>query len=322
MTAKAARSAGARPATLFSAHSLTPEPLRPEAPHSYVTLPALPENSLDNVVELAAIFCQAAGAVLLLADDTPGPRAAQQMPGGAEVEAWLGKVVWHHARLTSDVFEVEEAALEAGLQSEPAASQAPRRFCAGAPLVAADGRLLGVLCVLDTVPRRLLEPQRHALRVLAREVVAHLELRRAHRQLEQEQGRLENLRHLVMTASEALRFAGGPADVFIKQDHKLMRLSTADIRYVEALGDYVNIYTRYERYTVYNTMKELEARLPAHDFARVHRKYIVRLDRIVAIESDAVVVEASRSTEAAAGVISVPIGNSYKAALLGRISLI
>ena len=52
------------------------------------------------------------------------------------------------------------------------------RFYAGAPLVNEEGIVLGTLCVFDHVPRTLTEQQQQALRVLARHVMTHLELRR------------------------------------------------------------------------------------------------------------------------------------------------
>lgn len=102
-----------------------------------------------------------------------------------------------------------------------------------------------------------------------------------------------------------------------------MRVATADLQYVDALGDYVNRHTTRERLTVYGTMKDLETKLPGRDFARVHRKYIVRLDRIVAIETDAALLDGTRrSTTLAQSPVLVPIGSSYKAGLLGRLNLV
>jgi DNA-binding LytR/AlgR family response regulator len=195
------------------------------------------------------------------------------------------------------------------------------RFYAGAPLISPEGYPLGTICATDTVPHRLTEMQREALRILAREVVAHLELRRARLQLEMEQRKLDGLLRMANDTAESL-YMGGRNEIFIKQDHKLQRVNTAEIRYVEALGDYVNIYAERERHTVYSTMKELETKLPAREFARVHRKYIVRLDRISAIEGDSVVVDTGRPSERNGGLLPVPIGSSYKAALLNRLNLV
>ena len=84
----------------------------------------------------------------------------------------------------------------------------------------------------------------------------------------------------------------------------------------------VNLYTTRERLTVYGTMKDLETKLPGRDFARIHRKYIVRLDRIVAIEADAALLDGNAVLGQSRTPVRVPIGSSYKAGLLSRLTLV
>lgn len=122
-------------------------------------------------------------------------------------------------------------------------------------------------------------------------------------------------------AGEAL-YTNGRNDIFIKQDQRLVRVATADLQYVEALGDYVNLHTTRERLTVCGTMKDLETKLPVCDFARVHRKYIVRLDRILAIGADVALLDGGHRAAPTQPPVCVPIGSSYKAGLLGRLNLV
>lgn len=61
-------------------------------------------------------------------------------------------------------------------------------------------------------------------------------------------------------------------------------------------------------------MKEIEKKLPASDFQRVHRSYIVRIDKIIAIEQPNIVIEGGKKL--------IPIGGSYKDELFDRIKLI
>ncbi|QIX61207.1 LytTR family transcriptional regulator [Hymenobacter sp. BT18] len=63
-------------------------------------------------------------------------------------------------------------------------------------------------------------------------------------------------------------------------------------------------------------MKDMEAKLPAKDFTRIQRKYIIRLACLQAIEGDAVLVDGPK------GAVYIPIGNSYKTGLLGRLNII
>ena len=108
-------------------------------------------------------------------------------------------------------------------------------------------------------------------------------------------------------------------EVFIKQEGGLKRVLAADICYVEALGDYVNVYcVGAGRFTLYATMKEMVLKLPAFHFARVHRKYIARLDRITNIEGDVLRMDVGRSGHPS----EIPVGNSYKNALLGRLNIL
>ncbi|TGE17850.1 GAF domain-containing DNA-binding protein [Hymenobacter elongatus] len=296
---------------------------RLEALRNYQILDTPPETVFDDLARLAAYICGTPISLVTLIDsDRQWFKANVGMEeiGGTAREASFCQ----HAMLSDDVYEIEDAGKDPLFRNNPLVTNAPGIcFYAGAPLVTPEGQPLGTLCAIDTVPHRLTEQQREALRTLAREVVSHLELRRARLQLEQEQRKLDGLLRMANDAADSL-YMVSRNELFIKQDHKLIRVSAADIRYVEALGDYVNIYAGRERYTVYSTMKELETKLPPREFARVHRKYIVRLDRIIAIEADAATVDTGRSTElaATANLIQVPIGSSYKSGLLSRLNLV
>ena len=287
---------------------------------NYQILDTPPEKAFDDLVRLAAYICGTPVSLVSLIDaDRQWFKAKTGFEG---IESTSRDLAFcQYAMLASDVFEVEDTTKDPLFQNNPfVTNETNIRFYAGAPLITPEGQPLGTICALDTVPRRLSEQQREAMRILAREVVSHLELRRARLQLEQEQQKLDGLLRMANDAAESM-YLISRAEIFIKQEHKLLRVKTEDIRYVEALGDYVNIYTGRERFTVYSTMKELEGKLPVREFARVHRKYIVRLDRIVSIEADAALVDTGRGTEAA-NLMPVPIGNSYKNALLSRLNLI
>ena len=76
---------------------------------------------------------------------------------------------------------------------------------------------------------------------------------------------------------ENIKFNVNSDFIYIKNEGKLMQLHYNEILYVEALADYVNIYTNNEkRYVVLSTMKGIESQLPASEFMRVHRSCVVR----------------------------------------------
>lgn len=102
--------------------------------------------------------------------------------------------------------------------------------------------------------------------------------------------------------------------IFVKSNSRLVKVNTNNIFFVEALKDYVVINTNEARYTIHSTMKDIEKKLPNNEFLRVHRSYIVRLDKIIAIEQPNIVIEGGKKL--------IPIGGSYKEELFKKINLV
>ena len=97
---------------------------------------------------------------------------------------------------------------------------------------------------------------------------------------------------------------------FVKVDNKLVRVNFDDVRYVEALGDYVHVVTGQSKLIVYSTMKAVEEKFPASRFVRVHRSFIVNFNRIQALEDNAVVVESKH----------IPVGQTYLREVMQRLN--
>lgn len=102
--------------------------------------------------------------------------------------------------------------------------------------------------------------------------------------------------------------------IFVKSNSRLIKLKTEDIYFVEALKDYVVINALNSRYTIHSTMKDIESKLPSEDFVRVHRSFIVRLDKIAAIEQPNLILENDKKV--------IPIGGSYKDDLNSRLNMV
>ena len=102
--------------------------------------------------------------------------------------------------------------------------------------------------------------------------------------------------------------------IFVKSKYQLVKVKTQEIYFIEALKDYVRINTIDHRYIIHSTMKSIKEKLPAADFARVHRSFIVRLDKISAIEFPNIVIEHDRK--------HIPIGSSYKEELMNKLKLV
>lgn len=102
--------------------------------------------------------------------------------------------------------------------------------------------------------------------------------------------------------------------IFVKSKSRLVKIKTVDIYYVEALKDYVVINALETRYTIHSTMKDIVNKLSGDQFIRVHRSFIVRLDKIAAIEYPNLHLEKDKKV--------IPIGGSYKDELMDRLNLI
>ena len=102
--------------------------------------------------------------------------------------------------------------------------------------------------------------------------------------------------------------------IFVKSNSRLVKVKTSAILFVEALKDYVVINIADAKYTIHSTMKDIEKKLPQKEFQRVHRSFIVRIDKILAIEQPNIVIEGGKKL--------IPIGGSYKEELIKRINLI
>lgn len=102
--------------------------------------------------------------------------------------------------------------------------------------------------------------------------------------------------------------------IFVKASSRLVKINTKDIFFIEALKDYVVINTVDTRYTIHSTMKEIEQKMGKKDFVRVHRSFIVRLDKIANIDYPNLNLENDKK--------SIPIGGSYRDDLNSRIKLV
>jgi PAS domain S-box-containing protein len=101
--------------------------------------------------------------------------------------------------------------------------------------------------------------------------------------------------------------------LFIKKESKLIKIRTKDIICIEALKDYVNIFTMNDKFVIRSTMKGIQDKLPADRFVRVHRSFIVAMDKVSSIDHTKVILE-NEST--------VPLGGLYKEEFLEKINTV
>jgi DNA-binding LytR/AlgR family response regulator len=100
--------------------------------------------------------------------------------------------------------------------------------------------------------------------------------------------------------------------IFVKVKHRIIKVHYSEILWVEAYDNYSFIVTVDQKYLVSSTLKDMEHKLPSNNFVRVHRSYIANLDKVEALEESAVVFSKG----------DIPIGKSYKKALMSRFNII
>ena len=100
--------------------------------------------------------------------------------------------------------------------------------------------------------------------------------------------------------------------IYLKVDSKLIKVKIDDILYVEAKGDYALFKTKEKGHIVHTTMKRVEDRLTPHNFAKVHRSYVINLSKIIDIEESNLLIDNK----------VIPISRSNKEALIKRLNLL
>jgi DNA-binding LytR/AlgR family response regulator len=100
--------------------------------------------------------------------------------------------------------------------------------------------------------------------------------------------------------------------VFVKDNGMLKRIAIEDILFLEAMGDYVKVHTPQKFHVVHATLKSIEEKLPASKFLRVHRSYIVAINKIDFIQEGTITI----------GKTTIPVADTHKTSLNKRLNLL
>ena len=105
--------------------------------------------------------------------------------------------------------------------------------------------------------------------------------------------------------SQRLIADGQDDTLFVKTEYRIVKVTIADIRYIEGMSEYLKIHVEGEKPIItLLSMKKIEERLPDY-FMRIHRSYIVNLDKIQEVNKNRVIMDADTY---------LPIGDNYKEA--------
>jgi DNA-binding LytR/AlgR family response regulator len=96
---------------------------------------------------------------------------------------------------------------------------------------------------------------------------------------------------------------GEDAFIFIKSSKKTYKVNLINILYIEALGDYVKVFTTDKMIVTYQSLKNIETLLPPRTFPRIHKSFIISLSKVELIEGNQVKIRDRM----------IPIGTNYKA---------
>lgn len=93
--------------------------------------------------------------------------------------------------------------------------------------------------------------------------------------------------------------------ISVRSERKLYKIAINDILYIHSLSNYYKIVTADKKIIVYGSLSELEKKLPAPQFLRIHRSYLVATNKIEAVSSTSVVLCR----------ISLPVGRKYRSSI-------
>lgn len=130
------------------------------------------------------------------------------------------------------------------------------------------------------------------------------------RKLERENKRILEENEVINRLYDQMSQSGSSEYVLLKSDNLLVNIDLNTVDYFEAYGDYIKVHTDAKMYIIHNRMKNIEEQLPNGMFVRIHRSFIVQINKIRNIEQMSLNVSEK----------ILPIGKQYKADLLNQMN--
>jgi DNA-binding LytR/AlgR family response regulator len=90
--------------------------------------------------------------------------------------------------------------------------------------------------------------------------------------------------------------------IFVRSERKMIKINFSDLDYIESLSDYLKLYTDDKVIVTRETISSIEAKLPKNDFLRVHRSYIVAINKIESFTQEFIEIKKK----------AIPISRTYK----------
>lgn len=101
-------------------------------------------------------------------------------------------------------------------------------------------------------------------------------------------------------------------DLYVNIDRRLIKIDIPSIYLIEAKGDYIHVKTEDKNYTVHSTLKKIEEKLPNDLFLKIHRSYVINVQKIIDIEDNSVLIKKD----------VIPVSRSNRPELMKRLNLL
>lgn len=122
---------------------------------------------------------------------------------------------------------------------------------------------------------------------------------------------IDKVREILNSNTEELKF-NNEEFIFIRDSNIVRRLKLDDILFAEAMGDYVKLHTLQKFFAIHTTLRTVEERLQAPKFLKVHRSYIVAINKIDTIQDGALIISGK----------PLPVADTYRAALNKQMNIL
>ncbi|AXB58456.1 LytR/AlgR family response regulator transcription factor [Flavobacterium fluviale] len=101
----------------------------------------------------------------------------------------------------------------------------------------------------------------------------------------------------------------GDSHIFIKVDKKMMKINIEEILFVEGMKEYIKVVTPDKTYITHKSLTSLSEELPADRFLRIHKSYVIALNKVKSIEGNRVQIQS----------YNIPIGRNYSKEVKNKI---
>jgi len=98
--------------------------------------------------------------------------------------------------------------------------------------------------------------------------------------------------------------------IYVKENKKVIKVYLSEIKYIEGLSEYVQVYTDRRKIITKTSMSQMEEKLPTETFLRIHKSFIISVNKIDAFTANTIEVQGKE----------LPIGRSFKNAVLNMLN--